>query len=205
MIAGYYIRVLYMPDPGRFKIFVGCVLAYLGIRLMTGVLKSRSDKARSGKTAETGTAGRYLSGRVGLSRSVMTFEDGQYQFSTIPVFFASIIVGIVGGAYGIGGGALLAPFCISVLNLPPFVVAGATLASTWLFSAIAAAFYALMSAGQGADVSPDWLLGGLFGLGGLAGIYCGARFQHRFPADIIKLILCVTVLTIAAIYLFQAF
>ena len=113
-------------------------------------------------------------------------------------------MGIVGGAYGIGGGALLAPFCISVLNLPPYVVAGATLASTWLFSVVAAAFYALMSTGHGAHVSPDWLLGGLFGLGGLAGIYCGARFQHRFPSDVIKVILCITILTIAAIYLYQA-
>jgi len=32
------------------------------------------------------------------------------------------------------------------------------------------------------SVAPDWTLGLLFGIGGMAGMYCGARFQRYVPA-----------------------
>ena len=31
---GYYLRVLYLPDPKAFKLFVGCVLLYIGVRIL---------------------------------------------------------------------------------------------------------------------------------------------------------------------------
>jgi len=34
VFIGYYLRVLYMPDPHVFKLFVGCVLLYIGLRLL---------------------------------------------------------------------------------------------------------------------------------------------------------------------------
>lgn len=34
VFIGYVIRVLYLPDPGAFKLFVGCVLLYVGARLL---------------------------------------------------------------------------------------------------------------------------------------------------------------------------
>lgn len=37
------------------------------------------------------------------------------------------IVGIVGGIYGIGGGAIVAPFLVTFFGLPVYTVAGATL------------------------------------------------------------------------------
>lgn len=36
---------------------------------------------------------------------------------------------------------------------------------------------------------PDWLLGALFGIGGLAGTYAGARFQRYFPERPIRIVL----------------
>ena len=33
VFIGYYVRVLYLPDPRAFKVFVGCVLLFVGIRL----------------------------------------------------------------------------------------------------------------------------------------------------------------------------
>src|SRR3989338_1287502 len=39
VFIGYYLRVIYLPDPKTFKLFVGCVLLYIGSRLfyeMTG-------------------------------------------------------------------------------------------------------------------------------------------------------------------------
>ncbi len=53
----------------------------------------------------------------------------------------------------------------------------------------------------GMAVAPDWLLGGLFGLGGIGGMYCGARLQKHVPATLIKSILAACMLFMAASYL----
>ena len=45
VFIGYYIRVLYLPDPRAFKFFVGCVLFYLGIRMLYE-MTSRSQKGK---------------------------------------------------------------------------------------------------------------------------------------------------------------
>jgi hypothetical protein len=49
--------------------------------------------------------------------------------------------------------------------------------------------------------SPDYPLGLLFGLGGAAGMYTGARLQKYLPARLIKAILSAVVLFLAALYL----
>src|SRR5574342_937066 len=38
VFIGYYLRVLYLPDPKVFKFFVGCVLLYIGVRLFKELL-----------------------------------------------------------------------------------------------------------------------------------------------------------------------
>ncbi len=46
VFIGYYVRVLYLPDPETFKLFVGAVLLYMGSRLfyeMTG----RAEKVKN--------------------------------------------------------------------------------------------------------------------------------------------------------------
>ena len=46
VFIGYYIRVLYLPDPRAFKLFVGCVLMYIGTRLLYEI----TGKAAAGKS-----------------------------------------------------------------------------------------------------------------------------------------------------------
>jgi len=46
------------------------------------------------------------------------------------------------------------------------------------------------------SVAPDWLLGVLFGLGGMGGMYFGARCQKFVPAKAIKWMLaCIIIFT----------
>ncbi|RKX17576.1 MAG: sulfite exporter TauE/SafE family protein, partial [Candidatus Zixiibacteriota bacterium] len=56
-------------------------------------------------------------------------------------------------------------------------------------------------ADTGLVITPDWLLGFMFGLGGLAGIYAGARLQKYIPARLIKIILVVCILFVAGKYI----
>ena len=53
-----------------------------------------------------------------LSRVSYTFDGYLYSFSVPILLFYSIAVGLVGGIYGIGGGAIIAPFLVSVFHLP---------------------------------------------------------------------------------------
>ena len=115
----------------------------------------------------------------------------------------AFLVGIVGGTYGIGGGAIIAPFCVAVFGLPIYTVAGAALMGTFLTSIAGVVFYSLIPAEAGLSTHPDWLLGSLFGVGGFAGMYCGARLQKFVPQALIKLMLGVTILALALQYILQ--
>jgi len=54
-------------------------------------------------------------------------------------------------------------------------------------------------------VTPDWMLGILFGIGGLLGTYVGARIQKFLPDRIIKIILTGLILFLAISYIGQYF
>ena len=103
------------------------------------------------------------------------------------IFSLSLVVGVVGGIYGIGGGAIIAPFFVTFFRLPIYTVAGASLMGTFVTSVAGVSFYQIMAKFYpNTSVSPDWLLGILFGLGGMAGMFLGAKCQKYVPAKAIK-------------------
>jgi uncharacterized membrane protein YfcA len=115
------------------------------------------------------------------------------------------VVGIIDGTYGIGGGAIIAPFCVAVFHLPVYTVAGAALLGTFLTSIVGVLFYTILPATGGASTSPDWALGFLFGIGGFAGMYIGAHLQKYMPQKFIKLMLGIMITTLALKYIIQYF
>ena len=52
VFAGYYLRVLYLPDPRAFKLFVGLVLLYIGVRLVKDLLGKAAPKSAGAKSLE---------------------------------------------------------------------------------------------------------------------------------------------------------
>ena len=56
---------------------------------------------------------------------------------------------------------------------------------------------------NGAVATPDWLLGLLFGAGGLLGMYLGARAQKYVPSRWIKLILVAVLIIVSSKYILQ--
>ena len=98
----------------------------------------------------------------------------------------ALVVGIIGGTYGIGGGAIIVPFCISVFRLPVHAVAGAALAGTFATSVFGVVAYSLLPLPGGGYAVPDWWLGSLFGLGGVVGMYLGAACQRYLPQRALK-------------------
>ena len=66
-------------------------------------------------------------------------------------------------------------------------------------------FYSVIPAASGLPVSPDWALGALFGVGGFAGMYCGARLQKYVSQKFIKILLGLMMNYVAFSYIRQYF
>jgi uncharacterized membrane protein YfcA len=115
----------------------------------------------------------------------------------------AVAAGTVGGIYGIGGGSLLGPV-LAGRGTPIAQVAPAVLASTFVTSIAGAATYALLALTTAGDIAPEWTLGLLCGLGGLAGGYLGARLQPRLPETALRLLLGGLATALAVLYLLQA-
>lgn len=204
IILGYYIRIKILPDPKSFKFFVGLVLLYIGVRLFLDVFKKK-------KTAQAKKFEQKLSKEAtvktisfSLKRTEYEFWGERFSFSTIGVFTLAFIIGIIGGTYGIGGGAIMSPFLVTFFKLPVHSIAGACLLGTFTASIFGVFYYAVLPSG-GLQTSPDWLLGLLFGIGGMIGIYLGARAQKHVPQRYIKLVLSILIIYLALRYIIQFF
>lgn len=229
VFIGAIIRVKYLPDPKSFKLFVAGVLGYIGLRLVKDTFFKKAAPTPSGGSGSTppgqtqaspacapsaaGTSksaclveSMAVSGaKYSLRRVEFTFQGETYGFSTGGVLLMCFIVGIVGGVYGIGGGAIIAPFFVAFFGLPVYTVAGAALMGTFLTSVCGVLFYqAIAPFYPDMAVAPDWLLGALFGVGGFAGMYAGARCQKYVPAKYIKSFLSACILFLAIRYVFEA-
>lgn len=210
VFAGVIARVKYLPNPTTFKFFAGLVLLYIGALMVKTILKKTTpetakssaecrfqeaiSKYQKSKTALPKT----IVKKFGLTKMEYSFYGETFIVNPLIILTLSAIVGIVGGIYGIGGGAIIAPIFIAIFNLPVYTIAGACLMGTFLTSLVAVIFYqAIAPFYPHLVVAPDWLLGILFGFGGMVGMYLGARAQKFVPAKIIKWIL-------AAILIFTA-
>jgi len=200
IFIGYYCRVKYLPDPKMFKLFVGIVLFWVGKRLFLSLFYPKADNSHPD------------SADFAIRRLIYNIKTVLYEFKGTPASFKitilfcfSLVVGIVGGIYGIGGGALIAPFCVSVLHLPVFTIAGAVLAANFMTSLAGVLFYSTIPLFNGLTAPPDLWLGGLFGFGGILGMYMGAKAQKYVPARLIKAILTAVVFMISVKYIHQFF
>lgn len=206
VLLGVVLRVQLLPDPQHFKIFAGLVLLYLGGFMAKSLLfpPTAGQEATAAErrfrelvqqfqrrdAATDQPLPRVELNRISLRRIDYTFYGQQISAPTLGIFILSALVGVVGGMYGIGGGAIIAPFFVAVFHLPIYTIAGACLMGTFLTSVVAALFYqALAPFYPHLAVGPDWTLGLLMGLGGLAGLYLAARLQKFVPAQAIKWLL----------------
>jgi uncharacterized membrane protein YfcA len=226
VFVGYYLRILYLPDPRDFKMFVGFVLLYIGGRLLyefTG--RARAGRSKRGELdlrfaqrariireqrnsqAAAGLPPEAVIKTITFNLKTIEYEfwGERFSFSVPAMLLLAFVVGIIGGTYGIGGGAIIAPFCVAVFRLPVYTVAGAALLGTFLTSTVGVFFYSVLPASGGVSTTPDWTLGFLFGVGGFAGMYIGARLQKYVPQKFIKAILGIMIVSLALQYISQFF
>ena len=227
VFIGAIIRVIYLPNPVHFKLFASLVLLYIGLQMMRDLLKKNTGidnklkselkfqelvknyRLKTNNAPAAQTTREFRPVRVThftLKRLGYTFYDESFDISFWGIFVLSFIVGIVGGIYGIGGGSIIAPFFITFFGLPVYTVAGAALMGTFVTSVAGVVFYHVLALlYPDISVAPDWLLGILFGVGGMAGMYLGARSQKFVPAKAIKLMLTGIIIFTAFKYIINFF
>ena len=116
VILGAVIRVYFAAGPRLFRLLAAAVLLPLGIWLCTRDPRSPG-AAHPSRPHPTGR---------GLVRRPRT------------ITLLALLVGVVGGIYGIGGGSILGPLLVGS-GLPVATVAQAALASTFVTSIVGAA------------------------------------------------------------------
>lgn len=158
VIAGAVIRVQFLSGGRAFQLVAACVLLPIGLWLALG--SQRLQPARPTPTRRT--------------------QRG--------IWLLSLLVGTVGGVYGIGGGSILAPILLA-LGYSAYEVAPATLSATFLTSIAGIVTYQVPQATHGGAIAPDWALGAFLGAGGFAGSYLGARLQRHLPERTLRRLL----------------
>ncbi len=202
VFIGAWVRIRHMPDPRHFKLFAGVVLLYIGLRLLLDVIKNKGLKKEAKATQNLSSQHTVTLLKSTIRKVEFDYDDEVYSFSPPIVYLVCFLVGIVGGIYGIGGGAIVAPFFVSIIGLPVYTVAGAALMGTFITSVAGVIVYQCLAlVYTDISVAPDWALGALFGIGGFFGMYLGARTQKFIPARIIKGILCFCVLFVSLRYI----
>lgn len=198
-IIGSVLRVTLLPDPSAFKAFAGIVLILMAAQMagmeIKGRVSSPSHKVPDSLNIVIHSA--YI-GRVTYS-----FDGRIYSLNLISLGIISFIIGIVSGVYGVGGGLFATVYLVGFLGLPVHTTAGSTLLATMLTSLISVVGFTWLAplVAPDAAVRPDWMLGALFGLGGVTGTYMGARLQRFLPGRVIRFLLILLMTVIAGKYL----
>lgn len=225
VFIGAYVRVAYLPNPKNFKLFAAAVLLYIGIKMGGDLLRKKANNMtqknsekrfqemmrryrlqKNNKEVADTTMPAVAVTHFTMKRLGYTFHGENFDVSFWGIFALSFIVGVVGGVYGIGGGSIIAPFFVTFFGLPVYTVAGAALMGTFVTSMAGVAFYqAIAPFYPDMSVAPDWLLGILFGIGGTAGMYLGARCQKFMPARAIKWMLAGIIILTATKYIVEFF
>lgn len=196
LLIGWWLRTRWLSDPLGFKLFVGLILAWLAVRLVRDILGTASRDDSAGVVTPLGLAWRQ--GSFEFAGQVHRYDPRRFAL-------LAVAVGVIGGVYGIGGGAIIAPFCVAIFRLPIAAVAGAALFATLGTSIFGVAIYALLPAPAGISTHPDWALGLLFGAGGAGGMYLGARVQKHVPQRVLKAGLALVLAGVASGYVAQFF
>ncbi|MCK5205269.1 MAG: sulfite exporter TauE/SafE family protein, partial [Desulfobacterales bacterium] len=151
IFIGAVLRIRYLPDPKNFKFFAGCLLLYIGLRLVYAMIKkngltiekakiveerfyAKKNKENTAPENKTNPMQAVRTVKFSFKRYSYSFYGEIFAFNTIGLLLLSFIVGIVGGTYGIGGGAIIAPFLVAFFGLPIYTIAGATLMATFVTS-----------------------------------------------------------------------
>jgi uncharacterized membrane protein YfcA len=120
------------------------------------------------------------------------FRASGLYISVIPPLIVGVVVGILAAIMGVGGGFIMVPAMIYLLNMPTKVVIGTSLFQILFVSAFTTFMHAITN--QTVDV----MLAMLLIVGGVVGAQIGSRLGGRLKAEQLRILLALLVILVAA-------
>ncbi len=125
---------------------------------------------------------------------VLRFRRSRLAASLLLVLLIGFVVGALGSVMGIGGGFLLVPALIYILRLPTALAAGTSNAQTVAVMLVTLILHATF------NHTVDAVLALLLMAGGSVGAQWGARMGLSFRSEVLRLMLGVIILAVAAYF-----
>lgn len=122
----------------------------------------------------------------------MRFRRSQLYISPIPPMALGCAVGILAAIMGVGGGFIMVPAMLYILNMPTNVVIGTSLFQIIFVTAITTVLHAA------ANQTVDIILALLLLAGGVIGAQFGARAGVKLKAEQLRALLALIVLAVCA-------
>ncbi|MBD3803869.1 MAG: sulfite exporter TauE/SafE family protein, partial [Thioclava sp.] len=122
----------------------------------------------------------------------LKFRASGLYISVIPPLLVGISVGVLAAIMGVGGGFIMVPAMIYLLNMPTKVVIGTSLFQILFVSAFTTLMHAITN--QTVDV----MLALLLIVGGVVGAQIGSRLGARLKAEQLRILLALLVIIVAA-------
>ncbi len=122
----------------------------------------------------------------------MRFRRSKLYISPLPPMVIGFCVGVLAAIMGVGGGFILVPAMIYILNMPTNVVVGTSLFQIIFVTAITTVLHAV------ANQTVDIVLALMLLIGGVIGAQLGARASIRLKAEQLRGLLALIVLGVCA-------
>jgi len=122
----------------------------------------------------------------------MRFRRSGLYISPIPPIVLGFLVGVLAAIMGVGGGFIMVPAMLYILNMPTNVVVGTSLFQIIFVTAIATVLHAA------ANQTVDIVLAMMLLAGGVIGAQIGARAGRRLKGEQLRALLALIVLAVSA-------
>ncbi len=165
-----------------YVLFLGVVGSLMFIESLRAILRTRKKAAYRRKLHQHSWV-------HGLPFKVKFRTSGLY-ISAIPVLLIGASVGVLAAIMGVGGGFIMVPAMIYILGMPTKVVVGTSLFQIVFVTALTTVLHATT------NQTVDLALGILLLVGGVIGAQIGTRIGVRLPAEQLRILLAVLVLTV---------
>ena len=190
-IAGV-ILFRYLRATGQIETFVSiCYVVFLGIVGLLMLVESARAILRPPQSGAPRRKKRRVAWMAGLPFP-MRFRRSQLYISPIPPIIIGFFVGVLAAIMGVGGGFIMVPAMIYILNMPTNVVIGTSLFQIIFVTALTTILHAA------ANQTVDIILGVLLLLGGVFGAQIGARLGVYLKGEQLRALLALIVLAVCA-------
>ena len=180
----------YLKDKGQIDTVIALsyvvFLGLIGALMLAESLRAIVREPRTGAPARRRRRTQWMSALP----FAMRFRRSHLFISPIPPIAVGFSVGVLSGVMGVGGGFILIPAMIYILQMPTSVVIGTSLFQITFVTAIATVSHAA------ANKTVDIVLAALLIFGGVIGAQLGVRLGARLKAEQLRALLALVALAV---------